>query len=1234
MATFAGSEQTLHTTMRKTALALCATALAGLPALADNWMKDLPDDAPVCALSIPGAHDAATGHGFISSAIGAEFSTTQDLTMEEMWELGVRAFDLRPCALKDNGECVLRICHGITSTNLLFTDAMDMLCRWLDENPSEFVVLHVRHESDLESSDCDYEAMMHEYLDGISDHLVDFRRDLTVGDMRGKILMLFRDSYTTKPTGGLMTGWAGYVSWDAQTNGKITAGQGTGQTSTATLYMQDFSDTSGDGDVDVKVQALTDMLDWTTQHYHYNEYRYVWTLNFASAYSQTWFGISLSDGYRDNATYTNAAIADYLGQHAGPTGIILADYVGVDTSDGYATMGKTMVEAVIANNFKYLTPRDEGDLTALLGAYDATDGTSGWTVSGVTAATSSQHWSGDTKDVYFEQNGSGWGSASKWSDTMTQTLSLPNGVYRLTAAGRSSTGAQVTMTANGSSYAFPAQEDTGGTIDIDGQEWASVAAGTAAGATFANDGKGRGWNWGSLTVTVTDGTLTVGATLANTSGSMYQWCSIDDFRLFYLGETMGYNIGQPTASETTVAPGQTLTISYADCTYADDGAQLSATAQATLSGPDGYEATLTLQGQGGGKYTLTLPDDLELGQEYTLTLAEGAVEWTYGGAAQFASPEATITLRTTELPVGTPIYLYSIGADKLLSRGHNYDNTNGYAADVDEYGLPVELGLTAQGTYTVKYIDSQLYLGGTWWVAANVAEASAAAFTLVTEDGRTAEGKQIYRFRNGSDSSAAAGDLYVNNGTGHGPLGFNKDDGAINSEADRQWLVYTRDERDSYKEANTQAARLATARAYDPGAESLDTLLATLSRQDMTAAVPGAALATEADLKCWREGDITTDGTGFKVGDGAVETFEDVDSITQTIAGLPAGIYRVTLQGFNRLGTASNIHSNNVDDYDLSLATLSANADETNLKPWAADRQQMEGESDYGDPYPDSMKQAAACFAQGLYQNEVYTCLAQGDDLTITIDCPDYLGAGWLIFTNLTLTWYGDGEPATLHKDPDTSGPYEYYGTFSAPQACTLPSALGLTAHTAKVGEAEADGPRTAQLTPVSGGELAARTGYLLTLTSEQDDLGETITYYLPASGLGTAAPSGNDLIANVEESTAGADTYALGYYATTDVVGTYKGASVYGVGVGFYHKSGTLNARTAYLQLTDSDSGAAPAAVALSLRGGDQPPTGVQSPAPAGPDDGAPLYDLSGRRVQTPAARGIYITNGRKVVR
>ena len=337
-----------------------------LPLQAENWMKRLPDNAYVANLSIPGSHDTGTGNGFpgvttsIYGPFGDKYARTQDKNLEEQWNIGVRAFDFRPC-IKDN---YINVNHGIMPTKLRFDDALYFLRDKLRESPSEFVVIHLLHASAGDDNASNYGERLLELLnrDDLKDYFAEFRSSLTVKEMRGKILLLSRNQYADTPVGGFFRNWTGQIDWNAQRNGQIEglAGQ------TAKLYMQDFAETHREGDLDRKVAAVQQLLDFSTKHVTRKEADIVWVYNFASAYSKTSRlyipfvvdeDISSSDGYRDNAAHTNAAIIDYLADPshtAGPTGIILADYVGVNSSNGYNTRGQELVDALIANNFRYL----------------------------------------------------------------------------------------------------------------------------------------------------------------------------------------------------------------------------------------------------------------------------------------------------------------------------------------------------------------------------------------------------------------------------------------------------------------------------------------------------------------------------------------------------------------------------------------------------------------------------------------------------------------------------------------------------------------------------------------------------------------------------------------------------------------------------------------------------------------------------------------------------------------
>lgn len=67
---------------RTTIITLLLTLLA-TTANATDWLERISDDMPVCRLSIPGTHDAATGEGFIDAdtLAGNYIARTQELTL-------------------------------------------------------------------------------------------------------------------------------------------------------------------------------------------------------------------------------------------------------------------------------------------------------------------------------------------------------------------------------------------------------------------------------------------------------------------------------------------------------------------------------------------------------------------------------------------------------------------------------------------------------------------------------------------------------------------------------------------------------------------------------------------------------------------------------------------------------------------------------------------------------------------------------------------------------------------------------------------------------------------------------------------------------------------------------------------------------------------------------------------------------------------------------------------------
>ena len=334
--------------MKKAILFAVAALTLTVQAKAENWMARLSDRQYVCTVSIPGSHDSATGSGWVSSS-GATYSQAQDLDIAAQLNIGIRAFDFRPAEQSGYMSCN----HGIHVTKLRFENVLTQLCEFLEANPSEFIFIHL-----LKGTGNNYISRVEAVLqkDEYQPYFINFRKNLTVGEMRKHILIVSRDwdnwdSQTVLKGAGGCFGWWDETSKVADPDNSdsyILSPDG----NSGNIVMQDLANTSPSGKLDEKMQLMTQLLDWSTSHITATPSDCRWVFNFASAYSKTSLGISTSNGYRDNATHTNPLIINYLATHSGPTGIVLMDYVGVATSSGYNVRGDEAVQAIIDNNFK------------------------------------------------------------------------------------------------------------------------------------------------------------------------------------------------------------------------------------------------------------------------------------------------------------------------------------------------------------------------------------------------------------------------------------------------------------------------------------------------------------------------------------------------------------------------------------------------------------------------------------------------------------------------------------------------------------------------------------------------------------------------------------------------------------------------------------------------------------------------------------------------------------------
>lgn len=207
--------------MKKTATLALICALACMTACTTNyklnsWMKKLPDSTPAWQLSIPGAHDAATS-GIPEGTIAHLATCTQSFTLAEQFEKGIRFFDLRP-GFDGDDLSAMTIMHSYTNTGVTLAEALEAITGEVKKHPSEFAIIVFRIENNnftpevLAAAKDSLCNLQHKYAErGVI--LDSFKSGMTVGDLRGKVLIINRNSYEERDWyGAHATGWGGIDS--------------------------------------------------------------------------------------------------------------------------------------------------------------------------------------------------------------------------------------------------------------------------------------------------------------------------------------------------------------------------------------------------------------------------------------------------------------------------------------------------------------------------------------------------------------------------------------------------------------------------------------------------------------------------------------------------------------------------------------------------------------------------------------------------------------------------------------------------------------------------------------------------------------------------------------------------------------------------------------------------------------------------------------------------------------
>ena len=297
----------------KRAVFLLASLMAvwGAEASNESWMSRLPDTVKVCRVSIPGTHDSGTASVRFPMR---HYARTQELSIAEQWDAGIRFFDLRP-KLEDG---TLRIYHGPADCHLGFEEALLIIKSKLEQHPTEFCVVMTNSAGGgLEGVD-----MTMDLINTLFDikMLAQFNAKMTVADVRGRVLFIHRDYRTNgrdRP-GTVVFGWPGNGS-------SHHVRMMSSEDKSAVVWAQDFFTDGGKGNyLDTKWDKVASLV---------GEFASapdgVWCINHLSGYT----GSGISTNINRNARTTNTRLLEYLAGHKSPIGIIPMDFPAQELID-------------------------------------------------------------------------------------------------------------------------------------------------------------------------------------------------------------------------------------------------------------------------------------------------------------------------------------------------------------------------------------------------------------------------------------------------------------------------------------------------------------------------------------------------------------------------------------------------------------------------------------------------------------------------------------------------------------------------------------------------------------------------------------------------------------------------------------------------------------------------------------------------------------------------------------
>lgn len=164
-----------------------------------GWMASQADEVSLSALTLPGTHDTMALFEPLAGTAKA-----QTLSLADQYDAGVRYVDIRCVDVDD----VFQIYHGIEYEQATFDDVLDTTFQFLDDHPTETIVMSVKQEADNNGATQSFETTFGDYVSKQALRWYTEDSIPTLGEVRGDIVLLRRFGAEQTPLGIDGSAWA------------------------------------------------------------------------------------------------------------------------------------------------------------------------------------------------------------------------------------------------------------------------------------------------------------------------------------------------------------------------------------------------------------------------------------------------------------------------------------------------------------------------------------------------------------------------------------------------------------------------------------------------------------------------------------------------------------------------------------------------------------------------------------------------------------------------------------------------------------------------------------------------------------------------------------------------------------------------------------------------------------------------------------------------------------------